>query len=80
MTPKTEHVLNIQIKADNLFDALELTTKELYSRANEIEADLTEIMKGTDHSQKFFYFQTWKSIQHVKQKLQLFSREGVLTE
>lgn len=76
---KMEQDLNIRIKANNLVLAMELTAKELYYRANEIEADLTEIMNGTDHSQKIFYCQTWIGIKRLKQKLKLFSRDGNLT-
>ena len=79
MISKQEQDLNIKIKANNLIMAMELTTKELYSRATEIEADLTAIMKGTDHSRKIFYCQTWIGIQRLKQKLKCFSKDGILT-
>jgi hypothetical protein len=79
MISKNDQALNIKIKANNLIIAMELTTKELYSRANEIEADLTEIMCGADHPQKIFYCQTWIDIQRLKQKLQLFTRDGILS-
>lgn len=79
MISKQEHDLNIKIKANNLIMALELTTKELYSRAADIEADLTEIMNGSDYSRKIFYCKTWIGIQRFKQKLKFFSKDEILT-